>query len=154
MSTKEVLFTGELVFSERRIPMSSIKISPKHGVNPTIPVCFFCGKPKNEIALMGRMGGKEDIEAPRNLVLDYEPCDECKEHMSKGVALIVVSDRQPEDKRPPMTAQGNQKVYPLGGMLVIKSEAFSNMTGQHFEDGDKCFIDEELYHKLQEGNDD
>lgn len=64
MSTKEVLFTGELVFSERRIPMSSIKISPKHGVNPTIPVCFFCGKPKNEIALMGRMGGKEDIEAP------------------------------------------------------------------------------------------
>lgn len=52
--------------------MSSIKISPKHGVNPTIPVCFFCGKPKNEIALMGRMGGKEDIEAPRNLVLDEE----------------------------------------------------------------------------------
>lgn len=44
--------------------MSSIKLSPKHGVNPTIPVCFFCGKPKNEIALMGRMGGKEDIEAP------------------------------------------------------------------------------------------
>lgn len=118
--------------------MSSIKVSPKYGVNPTIPVCFFCGKPKNEIALMGKMGGRgEDLEAPRNMVLDYEPCDECKEMMSKGVALIVVSDKQPEDKRPPMTAQGDQKVYPLGGMLVIKSEAFSQMTGQ-------------LYHQLQQ----
>lgn len=131
--------------------MSSIKVSPKYGVNPTILVCFFCGKPKNEIALMGKMGGRgEDLEAPRNMVLDYEPCDECKEMMSKGVALIVVSDKQPEDKRPPMTAQGDQKVYPLGGMLVIKSEAFSQMTGQLFSDGDKCFIDEELYHQLQQ----
>ena len=128
----------------------SIKISPKYGVNPTIPVCFFCGKPKNEIALMGKMG-REDLEAPRNLVLDYEPCDECKEHMSKGVALIVVSNKQPEDKRPAMTAQGNQKVFPLGGMLVIKSEAFSQMTGQQFSDGDRCFIDEDLYNQLQEG---
>lgn len=131
--------------------MSSIKVSPKYGVNPTIPVCFFCGKPKNEIALMGKMGGRgEDLEAPRNMVIDYEPCDECKEMMSKGVALIVVSDKQPEDKRPPMTAQGDQKVYPLGGMLVIKSEAFSRMTGQQFSDGDKCFINEELYHQLQQ----
>lgn len=131
--------------------MSSIKMSPKYGVNPTISVCFFCGKPKNEIALMGKIGGRgKDLEAPRNMVLDYEPCDECKEMMSKGVALIVVSDKQPEDKRPPMTAQGDQKVYPLGGMLVIKSEAFSQMTGQQFSDGDKCFIDEELYHQLQQ----
>lgn len=131
--------------------MSSIKVSPKYGVNPTIPVCFFCGKLKNEIALMGKMGGRgEDLEAPRNMVIDYEPCDECKEMMSKGVALIVVSDKQPEDKRPPMTAQGDQKVYPLGGMLVIKSEAFSQMTGQQFSDGDKCFINEELYHQLQQ----
>ena len=40
--------------------MSGIKISPKYGVNPTIPVCFWCGKQKNEIALMGHM--KDDIE--------------------------------------------------------------------------------------------
>jgi hypothetical protein len=28
----------------------SIKLSPKHGVNPTICTCMWCGKPKNEIA--------------------------------------------------------------------------------------------------------
>lgn len=43
--------------------MSSIKLSSKHGVNPTIPVCFFCGEEKNEIALLGRIGGKEDLDS-------------------------------------------------------------------------------------------
>lgn len=37
-----------------------IKISPKYGLNPTIPVCFWCGKQKNEIALMGRMSKKHE----------------------------------------------------------------------------------------------
>ena len=27
-----------------------IKLSPKHGLNPTMPVCFWCGKEKNEVA--------------------------------------------------------------------------------------------------------
>ena len=27
----------------------SIPLSPKHGLNPTIPVCAWCGKEKNEI---------------------------------------------------------------------------------------------------------
>lgn len=72
---------------------NSIKISPKHGVNPTIPICFFCGEEKQEIALLGKIGGKsEDLEAPRHMVLDYEPCDKCKEQMKLGVVLIPVSD--------------------------------------------------------------
>lgn len=57
--------------------MNGIEISPKHGLNPTIPVCFWCGKEKNEIALLGRIREKtkdrfgsntvvrgSDIEAP------------------------------------------------------------------------------------------
>ena len=33
----------------------SIRLSPAHGVNPTIPICFWCGNEKNEIALMGKL---------------------------------------------------------------------------------------------------
>lgn len=33
--------------------MSSVRLHPKYGVNPTIPTCFWCGKDKNEIALLG-----------------------------------------------------------------------------------------------------
>ena len=38
--------------------MDSILLSPKHGVNPTIPVCFWCGREKNEVALMGYLKGR------------------------------------------------------------------------------------------------
>ena len=124
---------------------NSIRISPKHGVNPTIPVCFFCGKTKNEIALLGKIGGRnEDLEAPRECILDYEPCEECQGHMRNGVTLIEVSDRQPSDGRPALTAQNNQKVYPLGGWCVIKPEAFSRMTNTEWSAGQKCFVDSEV----------
>jgi len=49
-----------------------IKLSPKYGINPTIPLCFWCGQEKNEIALMDHIGdGRkgEDIEAPIKGVL-------------------------------------------------------------------------------------
>ena len=81
--------------------MGDIRLSPKYGLNPTIPVCFFCGKQKNEIALLGRISNRKrvrtawggsseqvfdsDVEAPRNMILDYEPCDECKEKFKEGV---------------------------------------------------------------------
>ena len=47
-----------------------IKVSPKHGLNPTIPICFWCGKERGEVALLGRLPG--DAEAPKNVVLDYD----------------------------------------------------------------------------------
>lgn len=134
---------------------NSIKLSKQHGLNPTLPVCFFCGEDKNEIALLGHIGDYrkgEDIEAPRRMVLDYEPCDKCKEHMKQGVTLIEVSDRQPADGRPALKAQGNQEVYPLGGWCVIKAEAFSEMTGQDFSAGDKCFVDSQTLHHITGNN--
>lgn len=65
----------------------SIPLSPEHGLNPTIPVCFWCGKDKNEIALLGRIGGKEDREAPARMVLDYEPCEDCRRGMARGFTI-------------------------------------------------------------------
>ena len=36
----------------------SIKLSPKHGLNPTIATCFYCGKDKNELILAGKINKK------------------------------------------------------------------------------------------------
>jgi hypothetical protein len=70
--------------------MSSIRVSKEHGVNPCIPLCYFCQEPKNELLLLGALPG--DAEAPRNMVFDDDPCDKCKEHMKLGVILISVSN--------------------------------------------------------------
>ena len=98
--------------------MSSIRLSKKHGVNATIPVCAWCGKQKNEVALLGYLKG--DAEAPRNAILNYDPCDECKEAWSVGVAVIEVVRTPREDGQLPIT----KDAYPTGRMVVVKESVF------------------------------
>lgn len=121
---------------------NSIRLSEKHGVNPTLCKCFFCGGDKG-IALLGRL--ENDEQAPRECVMDYEPCDNCKENMSNGVTLIEVTDQQPSDGRPPMKARGGVDVYPLERWCVLKEDCnFFNNIPHEVKKGDTMFVDSEV----------
>lgn len=104
----------------------SIRLHPKHGVNPTIPVCFWCGKQKNEIVLLGasskRLTGHD--KAPMSIVLDYEPRDECKAQMERGVTLAECVE-SPHDERPPI----QDGLWPTGRWVVVTPEAFERVFG-------------------------
>lgn len=74
----------------------SVRISKKHGLNPSIPLCHYCGKPKNEIILTGAHGetwakkhGITDGQMPMYVVVegDIEPCAECKK---AGIGIAEV----------------------------------------------------------------
>ena len=93
-----------------------IRFSKKHGLNPTIPRCFFCGESKNEIALLGAL--KDDIEAPKNLILDYEPCDKCAEKFKEGVLIIAVESYPVVPNQPPI----QKNAYPSGPYALTKPE--------------------------------
>ena len=95
----------------------SIRLSKKHGLNPTIPICFFCKEHKNEIALMGALKG--DIEAPKNLLLDYEPCDKCKEKFKEGVLIIEATQYPNVENQPPI----QKDAYPTGRYILVKPKA-------------------------------
>ena len=69
--------------------MNSIPLHPQHGLNPSIPVCMYCGKELNMIALLG---AKCKTEAPRNCFISDEPCDECKEKFKQGILLTEVNN--------------------------------------------------------------
>ena len=126
----------------------SIRISKKHGVNPTIPICFWCGKEKNEIALLGKL--PNDIEAPRKIWIpgDYEPCDSCKTYWSKGIRIVEAYE-QPflYEKQSPYYG-----VYPSENLIVLKDEAleqvFSNIDYNKVRELGMCFIDHEAFKKL------
>ena len=60
----------------------SVRISPKHGLNPSIVICPICKK-ETSIALFGRLKG--DIEAP--IQVEGELCDECKK---KYITIVEV----------------------------------------------------------------
>ena len=98
-----------------------VKLSPKHGVNPTIPICFWCGKEKNEVALLGQIN-KEDAEAPRRVIMDYEPCEQCKELFSMGIHIIGVSTEPIVETMFPIVNDDNIKLYPTGSMFVSTEE--------------------------------
>lgn len=118
----------------------SIKVSPKHGVNPSIPICFFCGKEKNEIALLGRLKG--DAEAPRNVIIDYEPCDACKEVFKQGILIVGVSSKPVISNQPPI----QDGLYPTGQHVVATKDficrIFSKDTAEAVIKAGKCLVDD------------
>lgn len=71
---------------------NGITLSKKHGVNPSLMLCPYCGK-ETGIALFGRLKGDE--EAPKN-VIGNDLCDECKKKVENGFVLIIEA-RQTKD---------------------------------------------------------
>lgn len=119
----------------------SIKLSPKHGLNPSIPACFWCGQSKNEIALMGKID-KEDSKAPMKLIVDYEPCDKCKELFSKGVHVIGVIDEPVIEGMFPIYNNGTEKLYPTGSDFIAPEDWITNfLTVNEQEDMIKGVLD-------------
>lgn len=128
----------------------SIKISPKHGLNPSISTCFWCGKDKNEIILAGRI--KDDAEMPMHAVFDYEPCDECKENMAKGIALIGASETPLPDNRPEI----QKGVYPTGTWCVVTDDFIKrNIEPDMAEtvlEKRKCFVPDDFVKEIIEAS--
>ena len=88
-----------------------IRLSPKHGVNPSLGMCWICGEANGEVILAGRL--KDDVEAPRQGVWDRHPCPTCAGWMQQGVILIRVKDGSQADP------------YRLGSLSVVKDEAIA-----------------------------
>lgn len=116
--------------------MSSIRLSPKHGLNPTIAVCFWCGCEKNEIALMGRIGGKSDEKAPNYAVINYEPCDKCKAGMASGFTVMEAT-ASPNGQT---SIEMQKGIYPTGRFVVLKNESADRIFGKEFTSRGKAFM--------------
>jgi len=116
----------------------SIRLHRKHGLAPTIPICFFCGKEKNEVALLGA-AWKGEEEPPMNMCIDHNPCDECAEYMKQGI--ILVSVRNGSDHKDP---------HRTGGWAVIKEEAFVRFAGEDHPAFQSrfCFIEDHAWDML------
>lgn len=94
-----------------------MRLSPKHGVNPSIAVCFYCGEDTGEIILAGLMRGG-DRAAPRSAVWNKVPCPKCTASMTQGVMLIEADEAKTTDEQNP---------HRTGHMAVITEEAVRRM---------------------------
>lgn len=127
---------------------SDIRLSPKYGLNPTIPVCFWCGESKNEVAMLGRLGNAkkgEDFEAPKYSVVDFEPCDKCKEQWGLGFPVIEAT-KEPNDLCKKEIQPG---IYPTGRMFVLKNDVAERVFPDSFTDNDdRVYISPELFNRF------
>lgn len=113
----------------------SIQLHPEHGVNPTVAVCFFCWEDTGEVVLLGRSyKGK----APMRMVMDYNPCDSCKEKFEQGILFIEVTPTPNTPNQPPMYKgyPGQSLPYPTGQHWVLTVESVRRIVGNS-ETGDK-----------------
>ena len=82
------------------------------------------------------------------VVLDYEPCDECKENRKLGVTLMEVSEYPIYEGFPEI----QNGIYPTGRWCVIKHEAVERMFSGFLNDKNALFIDQEIYDYVVGGN--
>jgi hypothetical protein len=111
-----------------------IKVSEKHGVNPSISICAWCGESKG-IALMGKL--KNDEEAPKEAIFDLEPCESCQKQMDLGITVAESKD----GKRP------------TGRWVVVKEDKISQIIGdedilEKTLEKRKVFVDSKLMDML------
>lgn len=126
---------------------NNITLSPKYGVNPTIPVCFWCGELKNEIALLGHIGDgrkHEDFEAPRYSVINYEPCDKCRAQMAQGFTVMEATTKPNRVS----SVEIQKGVYPTGRYVVLKNEAAERIFGDLIKGNRKAFLPVEAFSEM------
>lgn len=125
-----------------------IPLSPKHGVNPSLVLCFWCGKEMG-VALVGRIrkSGDNDAEAPRASCFGLEPCDECKANMAKGVHVVEVTEDGSKfdgNRRFALTTRGGEAMWPTGRWVVVSPASMK----QSYKAGDRVLCDKEVMDML------
>ena len=95
----------------------SIRVSEKHGVNPSLGLCFWCGTEDGTVLLLGKLPG--DAEAPRRMCVTYEPCDKCRTNMESGIVFIEATPQATRDGQPALRSGA----YPTGRWAVVREEA-------------------------------
>lgn len=86
-----------------------------------------------------------DTQAPMRAVWDYEPCEECKGHMTRGIILISVDESKSDDKNNP---------YRTGGWCVVSDDAIKRVftAGPSLDAALKkrcCFLPDDVWSLLK-----
>lgn len=125
----------------------SIRVSEKHGVNPSMTYCAICGESIG-LALHGRLPG--DAQAPRDIP-DDSPCDKCckdlDSYKEKGFIFLIIDNEYEK-----LLDEGKKPRSPwlfFKGLQVVKrgSKIFDEIQGVDLSQG-VCFTSVEVATKL------
>lgn len=119
----------------------SLRLSNKHGVNPSVTLCFYCQKDKG-IVLFGQL--PNDAEAPRQVTIDKEPCAECVKYMEQGILFISVDASKSDDMENPWRTGGWVVLAEVAVKRIVSDEALCD----HILKRRVCFIEDEVWDRI------
>lgn len=107
-----------------------------------MPICFWCTKETGKPVMLSEVNGKKP---PLKAILNYEPCESCKDMFSRGIHVIGVVTEPLAETIPPIMKDGNIALYPTGSFFVATPE----WTTQMLKTNDKQeMIQDVLSHKV------
>lgn len=99
-----------------------IRVSEKHGVNPSITICPICGK-ETGIALLGKFKG--DKEAPMRMLSD--PCDDCISKLGNDKIYILAINDQGYGTKAIIIERSTLNIPVKGYMTLMKENEFDKV---------------------------
>lgn len=99
-----------------------IRVSEKHGVNPSITICPICGK-ETGIALLGKLKG--DKEAPMRMLSD--PCDDCVSKLGNDKIYILAINDQEYGTKAIIIERSALNIPVKGYMILMKENEFDKV---------------------------
>lgn len=99
-----------------------IRVSEKHGVNPSITICPICGK-ETGIALLGKLKG--DKEAPMRMLSD--PCDDCVSKLGNDKIYILAINDQGYGTKGIIIKRSALNIPVKGYMTLMKENEFDKV---------------------------
>ena len=100
----------------------SIRLSEKHGVNPSITICPVCYKDTG-IAILGRLKG--DNEAPRKIIGDV--CDDCISKLGNDKIYILAINDQGYSTKAIIIERSALNIPIKGYMTFMKENEFDKV---------------------------
>lgn len=99
-----------------------IRVSEKHGVNPSITICPICGK-ETGIVLLGKLKG--DKEAPMRMLSDL--CDDCISKLGNDKIYILDIDDQGYGTKGIIIKRSALNIPVKGYMTLMKENEFDKV---------------------------
>jgi len=116
-------------------------------IGTALTTCFFCGQWK-DVLLNTRLteSAARNVEKLHGVVMNMEPCGNCKESMEKGVMLIVIDEKKSGEG---WEKQEHPSPYRTGHITVVKDDYLKRTmkSGKLLDSIIKCrwtFIGEDL----------
>ena len=81
-----------------------------------LPTCIYCDLPFDHAF--------DEMVTPetQRLFTGYQPCDKCKESITKGFLVMGVSETETFPNQPFITEQNGVKLYPTQNIIVLSNE--------------------------------